>query len=93
MRKPERDIVMEGQINDEYEFKLNDQVNELKCVLAQDDITIDIDILSKALKYPTFTWENSTCKTPQYPNCGVGLMNNPYPKVKKAKKVKKKKKH
>ena len=34
MRKPNRDIIMEGESTIEYEMKVNDQIVELRAILA-----------------------------------------------------------
>ena len=85
MRKPERDIFMEGQINKEYELKTEDEIFELKCLLAQDNIIMDEKQLELALKYPTFTWEKTIAGKPSYVSPAYGLMVNMFPKPKKGK--------
>ena len=70
--------------NNDYDIKVNDQVTELKSLLAQDDIIIDQKTLEKAFKFPSFSWENTTLRGKvEYPNPGVGLMHNIFPKEKK----------
>ena len=86
--------------NNDYDIKVNDQVNELKALLAQDDIIIDQKAIEKAFKFPSFSWENTTLRGKvEYPDPGVGLMHNEFKKEKKVGKkgkggspVKKKKK-
>ena len=88
IRKPDRDIILEGEINDEYDYAVSNQITELRAILAQDNIILPQKTLEDALKYPSFDWNKTLCGEPKFADAGVSLMHNPWPKKKKAAKGK-----
>jgi len=84
LRKPDRDVLMMTEDTREYDIKVNDQVTQLKQILAKDNIGMSDKILERAFKFPSFKWEESAfLGQVQYPDPSQGLMINPFPKEKK----------
>ena len=74
----------------DYQVQVDRQIIELKTILAQDDIVIDQKAIERAFKFPHF---DRTRTDGNYPEPGVGLMHNEYPKDKKGKDKKEKDKN
>jgi len=66
------------------------QVEQLKQILAKEDITLSHNTLERAFKHPHFDWNDSLMDGKiEYPTPGVGLFHNLFPKEKKKGKGKK----
>jgi hypothetical protein len=62
------------------------QVEQLKQILAKEDITMSQNTIERAFKHPHFDWNDSLMDGKiEYPTPGVGLFHNPFPKEKKKK--------
>ena len=89
MRRPGVDMLQGAEGTTDYQVQVDRQIIELKTILAQDYITIDQKAIERAFKFPHF---DRTATDGKYPEPGVGLMHNEYPKEKKKPKDKETKK-
>ena len=51
--------------------------------MAENDIPLDQKAIERALIYPHFRWEDTIDGVVSYPNPGMGLQHNLFPKEKK----------